>query len=97
MPEYVARFAELITQGQRAGSGADKADLATLARSGASAVLAVAGHPAGIAGLTPDQLVASGQALGHLSQSAVRAVTGKKPGEITQAEYDTWSPIPRGN
>ena len=88
MPEYVARFAELIAQGQRAGSGADKADLATLARSGASAVLAVAGHPAGIAGLTPDQLVASGQALGHLSQSAVRAVTGKKPGEITQAEYD---------
>jgi tetratricopeptide (TPR) repeat protein len=88
MPEYAARFADVIAQSRQAGSPFTSQDAAALARSGASAGLLLVGHPGGIAGLTPDQLAASAQAAGHLSEAAAQAVTGKKRGEISAEEYD---------
>ena len=87
MPQYAARFAEVIAQSRRPGSPVTSADAAALARTGASVGLAAIGHPGGFAGLTPGQLGGAGVALGHVSEAAVRAVTGKKPGEISAAEY----------
>ena len=88
MPQYVARFADVIAQSRQAGSAFTRADAAALLRTGASAGLVGIGHPGGLWGLTPDQIAATAQAAGNLSDAAVRAVTGRKPGEITRAEYD---------
>ncbi len=88
MPGYAARFAEVIALSQQAGSVFTSQDVVALLKSAASAGLVVAGHPVGIAGLSPDQLAASAQAAGHLSEAATRAVFGKKRGEITPEEYD---------
>jgi len=41
-----------------------------------------------VLGLGPSQLAAAAEAGGHLSEAAVRAVTGRRPGEITAQEYD---------
>jgi hypothetical protein len=88
MPQYAARFADVIAQSRQAGSAFTPADAAALLKTGASAGLVGIGHPGGILGLTPDQIAAAAQAAGNLSDAAVRAVTGRKPGEITRAEYD---------
>jgi hypothetical protein len=88
MPQYAARFADVIAQSQQAGSAFTREDAGTLLRSLASVGLTSAGHPGGIAGLAPSQLAASGQAVGHLSQAATRAVMEKRPGEISSQEYD---------
>jgi tetratricopeptide (TPR) repeat protein len=87
MPQYAARFAEVIAQSRQAGSPVTSEDAASLARTGASIGLAAVGHPGGFAGLTPGQIGGTVQALGHVSEAAVRAVTGKKPGEISAEEY----------
>jgi tetratricopeptide (TPR) repeat protein len=88
MPQYAARFADVIEQSGQAGSGFSDQDAHVFLRCLASVGLAAMGHPGGIAGLGPDQLAAAGQAVGHLSEAAVRAVTGKKAGEISPQEYD---------
>jgi tetratricopeptide (TPR) repeat protein len=88
MPEYVARFRELVAQPGRPGSAFTSQDASALVRAAASAGLVAAGHPAGVLGLGPDELAAAAQAGGHLSEAAVQAVTGRKPGEITPQEYD---------
>ena len=82
MPEYVARFADVVAQSQQAESPFTAADATTLGTTAVSAGLVAIGHPGGLAGLSPAQLAAAGQAGAHLSEAAVRAVTGKKPGEI---------------
>jgi hypothetical protein len=87
MPQYAARFAEVIAQSRQAGSPVTSEDASSLARTGASIGLAAVGHPGGFAGLTPGQIGGTVQALGHVSEAAVRAVTGKKPGEISAEEY----------
>src|SRR5579863_4055665 len=87
IPEYASRFADVLVQNGRAGSPFTSQDVMTILKTAASAGLAAGGHPAGIAGLTPDQLAAAGEAGGHLSAAAMRAVTGKKPGEIPPEEY----------
>jgi hypothetical protein len=88
MPQYAARFADVIAQTRQSGSAFTSGDAAALLKSLASAGMVGAGHPAGLFGLTPDQIAASAQAAGHLSEAATRAVTGKKAGEIPQDEYD---------
>lgn len=88
MPTYTARFADVIAQSKQAGSPFTGGDAAALLKSLASVGLLGSGHPLGILGLTPDQLVASAQAAGHLTEAATRAVTGKKAGEISPEEYD---------
>ena len=88
MPEYVARFADVVAQSQQAESPFTAADATTLGTTAVSAGLVAIGHPGGLAGLSPAQLAAAGQAGAHLSEAAVRAVTGKKPGEISPQEYD---------
>ena len=88
MPEYAARFADVVAQSRQAGSPFTATDAAVLGKAAASAGMLAIGHPGGLLGLTPDQLAAVGQAGGHLSEAAARAVTGKKPGEISQQEYD---------
>jgi hypothetical protein len=88
MPEYVGRFADVLVQAGRSGSPFTSQDAAVLLKAAASAGLTVGGHPASVAGLTADQLAAAGQAGAHLSQAAVRAMTGKRPGEITAPEYE---------
>jgi tetratricopeptide (TPR) repeat protein len=88
MPEYAARFAAVVAQSRQAGSPFTAEDAAALGKAAASAGLLAAGHPGGLLGLTPGQLAAVGQAGGHLSEAAARAVTGKKPGEISPQEYD---------
>src|SRR5580658_4909300 len=72
----------------RRGSAFTSQDAAALVRAAASAGLVAAGHPGGVLGLGPDELAAAAQAGGHLSEAAVQAVTGRKPGEITPQEYD---------
>jgi tetratricopeptide (TPR) repeat protein len=88
MPQYAARFADVISQGKHAASALTAEDVAVLLRSAVSAGLMATGHPAGALGLTPDQVTAAGQAGGHLSAAAARAVTGRRPGEIPVQEYD---------
>jgi len=88
MPEYVARLADVVAQSQQAESPFTAADATTLGTTAVSAGLVAIGHPGGLAGLSPAQLAAAGQAGAHLSEAAVRAVTGKKPGEISPQEYD---------
>jgi tetratricopeptide (TPR) repeat protein len=88
MPEYLARFGEVVAQAGRPGSAFTSQDAAALVRAAASAGLVAAGHPGGVLGLGPDELAAAAQAGGHLSEAAVQAVTGRKPGEITPQEYD---------
>ncbi len=88
MPEYAARFAQVFAQSRQAGSPFTSQDAAALARSAAGAGLLAVGHPGGFGALTPDQLAATGQAAGHLSEAAAQAVTGKKRAEISAEEYD---------
>lgn len=88
MPDYATRFAEVIALGNKPGSPFTKGDADALLKSLGSGALVASGHPAGVVGLTPDKLAASAQAAVHLSEAAVRAVTGKKAGEISQEEYD---------
>ncbi len=88
MPEYAARFAGLLAPGGQPASGFTTEDAATLLRSALSAGLVLSGHPAGVLGMTPDQLANAGQAGGRLSATAVRAVTGRRQGDITASEYD---------
>ena len=88
MPEYAARFADLLAQSQQPGSPFTSQDAAVLLKAAASAGLVAGGHPGGLLGLSPDQLAAAAQAGGHLSRAAARAVTGKNPGEISAPEYN---------
>ncbi|HEX3958132.1 MAG TPA: hypothetical protein VHZ03_16095 [Trebonia sp.] len=88
MPEYAARFADVISQSQQSESQFTSQDAAVLVKTVISAGLAAGGHPGGLLGLSPDQLATAAQAGGHLSGAAVRAVTGKNVGEIPPAEYD---------
>ena len=88
MPEYAARFADVLAQSRTSGSPFTNQDAAALARAAASVGLLGTGHPIGFLGLTPEQLTAAAQASGHLSAAATRAVTGKKPGEISPQEYE---------
>lgn len=88
LPGYAARFAEVIALSRQARSAFTSQDAAALLKSAASTGLLVAGHPGGIAGLAPDQLAASAQAVGHLSEAATRRVTGKRRAEITSEEYN---------
>ena len=87
MPEYAARFADILVQSRHAQSPFTPQDAAALLKSATSAGLVLGGHPGGLFGLTPEQLAASAQAGGHLSKAAARAVTGKKSGEVTPEEY----------
>ena len=88
MPEYAARFADVLAQSRQSGSPITSADTAALAKLGASLALTAGGHPGGVVGLTPGQLAASATAAGHLSEAAARAMTGKKAGEVSPEEYD---------
>jgi hypothetical protein len=88
MPEYAAKFAEVLAQSRQPESPFTQEDAAALVKSAVSAGLTVAGHPGGLAGLTPDKLSASATAAGHLSAAATRAVTGKKPADLPPDEYD---------
>ncbi len=63
-------------------------DAGTLLKAAASAGLVAAGHPGGVLGLTPGQLATAAQAGSHLSAAATRAVTGKRPGDLSPQEYD---------
>jgi hypothetical protein len=58
-----------------------------IAKAAVSAGLVVGGYPAGLLGLAPAQVGAVGEAGGDLSTAAVRAITGRKPGEIPPEEY----------
>jgi tetratricopeptide (TPR) repeat protein len=87
MPEYAARFADVLAQSRQAESPFTPQDAVALLKSAASAGLVLGGHPGGVLGLTPEQLAASGEAGAHLSKAAARAVTGKKTGEMSPEEY----------
>jgi tetratricopeptide (TPR) repeat protein len=87
MPEYAARFADVLAQSRQPGSTFTSQDAAVLLKAAASAGLLVGGHPGGLLGLSPDQLAATAQAGGHLSAAAARAVTGKNTDELTADEY----------
>ena len=88
MPEYAARFADVLVQSRQSGSPFTGQDAGTLLKAAVSAGLVAVGHPGGVLGLAPDQLAAAAQAGGHLSAAATRAVTGKKPGKVSPQEYD---------
>jgi tetratricopeptide (TPR) repeat protein len=88
MPEYAARFSDVLAQAQRPGSPFTAQDAGALLKAAASAGLVVGGHPGGLLGLTPDQLATAAQAGGHLTTAAARAVTGKEPGKVPPQEYD---------
>jgi tetratricopeptide (TPR) repeat protein len=88
MPEYAARFSDVLAQAQRPGSPFTAQDAGALLKAAASAGLMVGGHPGGLLGLTPDQLATAAQAGGHLTTAAARAVTGKEPGKVSPQEYD---------
>ena len=88
MPEYAAGFADVLGQSRTSGSPFTSEDAAALAKAAASAGLLAVGHPVGFLGLTPEQLTAAAQASGHLSAAATRALTGKKPGEVSPQEYE---------
>jgi tetratricopeptide (TPR) repeat protein len=87
MPEYAARFANVLTHSRQEGSPFTPQDALALLKSAASAGLVLGGHPGGILGLTPEQLAVSAEAGGHLSTAAARAVTGKKTGDVSPEEY----------
>jgi len=88
MPEYAARFAGVLSQSKHPASAFTVEDAAILLKAAASSGLVALGHPGGLLGLTPDQLATVAQAGGHLSAAATRAVTGKKPEELSPQEYD---------
>jgi len=88
MPEYAARFADVLTQTRESRSPFTGEDTAALIRAAASAALVVGGHPGGFLGLAPEHLSATMQAGGHLSAAAARAITGKKPGQVAPDEYE---------
>ena len=88
MPDYAARFADVVAQSGRPGSSFTAEDAGALLNAAASAGLLAVGHPGGLAGLSPGQLAAAAQAGGHLSTAAFQAITGRKPGEILPREYD---------
>jgi len=87
-PEYAARFPDVLAQSNQAGSPFTSADAGVLLKAAASAGLVAAGHPAGVMSLTPDKIAAAAQAGGHLSAAATRAITGKKPGDVSPQEYN---------
>jgi hypothetical protein len=87
MPEYASRFSDVLAQNRQSGSPFTSQDAMAIAKAAASAGLVVGGHPGGFLGLAPAQLGAAGEAGGHLSAAAVRAITGRKPGEIPPGEY----------
>ena len=95
MPEYKARFLDVLARSRQSGSPFTSEDAAALLKAVASAGLVAAGHPGGVLGLTPDQLAAAMQAGGHLSAAATRAVTGKRPGDLSPQEYDLVTDAPR--
>jgi tetratricopeptide (TPR) repeat protein len=88
MPEYAARFADVLAQSQQSGSPFSSQDAAVLLKAAMSAGLVAGGHPGGLLGLSPGQLSAAAQAGGHLSTTAARAVTGRNAGQISASEYD---------
>lgn len=88
LEEFKERFAEVITRSEQAGSPFTKDDAATLLKSMSSIGLALAHHPTGALGLTPAMSASTAQAAVHLSEAAARAVTGKKPGDISQNDYN---------
>ena len=88
MPEYAARFVDVLTENRLSAKAFTGEDAAALARAAVSAGLVVSGHPAGFLGLMPEQLSAAAQAGGHLSAAATRAVTGKRPGELSSQDYE---------
>jgi tetratricopeptide (TPR) repeat protein len=88
MPEYAARFADARAQNLAGGSPFTRDDAAALLGAAASAGLTMSGHPAGVLGLTPARVADVVLAGEHLSSAATRAVAGKKPGDISAAEYD---------
>ena len=62
MPEYAARFAELLAQKDQSDSGFSGEDAQTLLKAATSAGLVLGGHPAGVFGFAPTQLAATAQA-----------------------------------
>ena len=88
MPQYAVKFTDVIARSGQDGSPFTTDDAKALAKSASSIGLTMAGHPAGMLGLTPDQLATSAQAVAHLSEAAMRTVTGKKAGEVSTKEYD---------
>ncbi len=88
MPDYAARFADVLAQSRQAGSSFTSEDAGTLLKTAASIGMTVGGHPGGVLGLGPAQLAATAQSGQRLSAAATRTVTGKKPGELTPQEYD---------
>jgi tetratricopeptide (TPR) repeat protein len=87
MPEYAARFADMLAQSRESGSPFTREDATALARAAASAALVIGGHPSGFMGLSPEQLASATQAGGHLSAATTRAITGKKPGQVSSEDY----------
>lgn len=87
MPEYAPRFAAVIAHSAQPGSPFTSEDAMALVKAAAAAGLAAGGHPGGMMGLAPGQMAAGAQATGHLSEAAVRAVTGRRPGEISLQDY----------
>ncbi len=88
MPEYWPRFEDAIAQSNQAGTRVTSQDVKVLVRLLASAGLMAGGHPAGLLGVGPGQIAESAQAAGHLSEAAVRAVTGRKSGDLPLPEYE---------
>jgi tetratricopeptide (TPR) repeat protein len=88
MPEYAARFGDVIARSRQAGSTFTSDDATALAKVAASAGLVVAGHPAGVLGLSPDQLATAARATEHLSAGAVHAVTGRRREDLSPEDYD---------
>lgn len=88
MPQYAARFADVIAQARKGSSPFTSQDAGALLKALSSAGLTAAGHPAGILALTPAAISDSAEAVGHLSETVVRAVTGKDRGAIPADEYD---------
>jgi hypothetical protein len=88
MPEYAARFASVLAESRQGGPAFTSGDLAAMAKLALATVPVIAGHPMGLATLTPDVLSASATAAGDLSKTVLQAVTGKKPVELSGAEYN---------
>ncbi len=88
MPQYAARFANVIDESRQADSQFTSHDIGILLKSLASMGLAATGHPAAFLGLSAGQLAASAQAAGQLSEATARAVTGRKANDISLQEYD---------
>ncbi len=88
MPEYAARFASVLAESRQAGPSFTAGDFAALAKVMLATIPAAAGHPGGLALLSPGALSASATAAGDLSKTVLQAVTGKKQGELSSAEYN---------